>query len=77
MDKSKALHDAGITIGIAVTTVLTTVPDAALVVWQTAPHLFQAVVPEEYLPVVSGVITLLVAISRVIKAKKAKVEKNG
>lgn len=77
MDKSKVLHDAGITIGVAATTVLTTFPDAAMTVWQTAPHLFQAFVPEEYLPVVSGVLTLLVAISRVIKAKKAKVEKNG
>lgn len=77
MDKTKALHDVGIATGVAVTTILTTVPDAALVVWQTAPHLFKDIIPEEYLPVVSGVITLLVAISRVIKAKKAKVEKDG
>ena len=77
MDKVKTLHDAGIAVGVAVTTVLTTVPEAALVVWQTAPHLFQAVVPEEYLPVVSGVLTLMVAISRVIKSKKGKVGTNG
>ncbi len=72
MDISKTVHDVFIGAGAIATAVLTTVPDAAMTVWQTSPEFFKAIVPEEYTPVVSGALTLLVAISRVVKMKKAK-----
>lgn len=72
MDISKTLHDVAIGAGAIATAVLTTVPDAAMTVWQTSPEFFQHLVPEQYTPVVSAGLTLLVAISRIVKAKKAK-----
>lgn len=72
MNVTKALHDVVIGAGAILTGVLATVPDAAMTVWTSSPGLFQAIIPEEYTPVVSGGLTFLVAISRVIQAKKAK-----
>lgn len=72
MNVSKWLHNAGIAIGAGVTGFLVTVPDAAMQLWQSSPELFQTFIPEPYLPVVSGGLTTLVAISRIVQAKKAK-----
>lgn len=72
MNVSKWLHNAGIAIGAGVTGFLVTVPDAAMQLWQSSPGLFQTFIPEPYLPVVSGGLTTLVAISRIVQAKKAK-----
>lgn len=72
MNVSKTLHNAGIAVGAAVTGFFLTVPDAAMTVWTSAPELFQHVIPEEYMPVVSGALTLMVTISRVVQAKKNK-----
>lgn len=72
MGLSTKLHNAGIAVGAVATTVLATVPDAAMTVWSSSPELFKAWLPEPYIPVVSGFLTFLVAVSRVVKAKKAK-----
>lgn len=72
MNVSKWLHNAGIAIGAGVTGFIITVPDAAMDLWQSSPGLFQAIIPEPYLPVVSGGLTMLVAISKIVQTKKAK-----
>jgi len=72
MSVNKWLHNTVIAAGAVATTVLTTVPDAAMSLWTSSPELFQHLVPEPYLPVVSGGLTFLVAISRVIQGKKKK-----
>ncbi len=74
MNVSKWLHNAGIAVGAGATGFFMTVPDAAMAVWHSSPELFQHIVPEPYLPVISGGLTFLVAISRVVQGRKAKKE---
>lgn len=73
MKVAKVLHGALVAGGALATGVLATVPDAAMSVWNSSPELFQHFIPEPYLPVVSGVLTLLVAVGKLVKLKKGKV----
>ncbi len=78
MSVAKVVHDVLLGAGAIATGFLATVPDAAMTLWMSSPDFFKAIIPEEYMPVVSGGLTFLVAISRVVQGKKeAKKKEEG
>lgn len=68
------VQTVSIAAGTALTGWLLTAPDAVSQVWNTLPPELIALIPAEYTPVITGTITLLVAISKLIKMRKAKTQ---
>lgn len=57
-------------LGGALTTLLITVPDAALYVWNMLPADLKALIPENYTPLIGVGIFALSVVARVIKQSK-------
>lgn len=63
-------HTTGIAAGAVLTGWLVAAPDTALQVWNLLPPEIVSLVPAEYSPVITGFLTLAVAVSKLIKSKK-------
>lgn len=66
----KLLQNLLIAVGAGITGFFLAMPDTATVY---SPEFIKMFVPEEYVPVVTGVVTLLLAISKLVKKKAKKV----
>lgn len=66
-----SIHTAGIAVGAALTGWMLTAPETVMQVWNLLPPEIVALIPSEYTPIITGSLTVLVAVSKIIRKKKA------